>query len=179
MKKQTAVFFAAILALCAIAGCQLPESKGSVSSIRVFLGGEDATEGLTIEKGQTVTLKADTGVAPEFASIVWENESDNVEIVSSGEGPECVLKGKKTGEDALTVRAWRGGEKPVTITIPVAIVQAQVTNISIKGELRLGIGEKRVLEADISPAWAEFELEWSAAPAGYVLLGKNWKRLDH
>ncbi|MDR0487603.1 MAG: hypothetical protein LBG91_05090 [Treponema sp.] len=172
MKKQVTVILTAILALFVIAGCPVPESRGSVSDVRVFLGGEDKTAGLTIQKGQTVMLKADTGIAPEFVSVAWENESNNVEIVSTGEGVECVIKGKEIGQDNITVRAWRTGEKPVVKTVPVEVQEAEVTGIRIIGDPKIVEGEKRSLAVEVIPVWAQFELVWSASPADYVKLEK-------
>jgi hypothetical protein len=159
-----------ILAVFVITGCPTLESKGTVSGIRVFIDGVDRTGGITVQQGQTVTLKADVGLDPKFASIVWETDAARVDIVSTGEGPECTLRGKEAGVAEITVRAWRGRETPVEKTIPVTVDQAEVTGIRLTGSDRIGVGEKRELAAVIVPAWAQYETVWSAAPAGGVQL---------
>jgi len=178
MKKQIAVVPVAILALFVIAGCQEPESKGSVSNIRVFLNGVETTAGLTIEQEQTVTLTARVGVDPDFVSIAWENEGGAVEIISSGSGPECTVKGREVDIAGITVKAWRTGEKMVVQKVPVTVKPAEVTGISIAGGSRIIEGETQALAAEITPAWARFPLNWTAAPAGYVDLEEddngNW-----
>lgn len=174
MKKQLAVIIA--LPVLLVIGCPTWESKGSVTNIRVFLNGTETGTGLNIEQGQTVTLHADTGIEPEFISIAWENEESIVEIINTGEGPECVIKGMETGATAITVKAWRSGEKPAIIAIPVIVSDAVVRDIIISDTM-IGAGEKRILAAQIIPAWAaHIGIDWSADSGNVILeeTGNIW-----
>ena len=156
----------ALLALLALTACPDWDEAAPVSFIRIFQDGTERTA-LSIETGQIVTLKAYAGSGP--VSIVWENRganSDNVEIVSTGEGPECVLRGREAGVDAalITVRAWKNGEKPLEVTLPVTVSEAVVTGVVLTGSAKVGVGETRVLEAEIVPAWADYPPGWTASP---------------
>jgi len=174
MKKYSMlIFISAILIL--LTGCPELESAGSVSSIKVLLDGAQVTS-IDIEEGQVLTLKADVGLSSNLAFIVWQfdnkDDEDIVQIVSNGEGPECALRGRATGSAELTIKAWRSGQTPVVITLPVNVEAAVVTGIDITGfpDRRIGVGEKQILIPEITPPWAQYTVSYSAAPSGKVAL---------
>jgi len=173
MRNCKAAFALFVLSLFIITGCETPESAGSVSWIKVYQNGADISQGISIEQGQTVLLKADAGIDERFVSIVWENESPAVELISSGEGSECSIIGRELGSAEISVKAWRAGENPVELKVPVTVSEAVVTGITIAGAHTIGVSETQALAVQISPAWAQYAVVWSASPAGKVNLQEN------
>ena len=174
MKKYSTLILLSLLIIF-LTGCQELESAGAVTDIKVFLDKVQVT-GINIEEGQVLTLRADVGVSPNLAFIVWQFDNDGdediVQIVNTGEGHECELRGKATGSAELKIKAWRTGDAPVIKTVPVNVEEAVVTGIDITGfpNRRIGVGEKRELTSQVSPSWARYAISYSAAPAGKAAL---------
>jgi len=155
MKHIIILFFV----LNVLTGCPQWESLEKLSNIKVLINDKEQTS-INIETGETITLKANAGTGS--VSIVWEideSHAEIVEIISTGEGQECVIKGRTSGSAAITVRAWRGSEDAVEVTLPVNVTKAVVTDIRIIGETVIGVGEERALNIQIVPTWADYPLQ--------------------
>jgi|GEM_PF-2156346 len=164
-------FFVAML-LFSLAGCPTFEDA-EIDGIRIFLGGTETTA-LTIQEGQTLTLRADIGIAPGFASIVWEVENSSVvEIIGTGYGATNTVRAGGAGETVITVKAWRDRGNPETASLPVEVIPPEISDINLIALPVVGVGERRVLLAEVVPAWARQELEWEAYPSGMVSLEES------
>ena len=156
IKKILKIFFAIFIVL--LSGCPDFKQNEPVTGIKIYNSGVEQ-ENINIETGQIITLKAVTAAS----SIIWEiNESglEFVEIADTGEGSECLIKGKKEGYAELTVRAWRLNEKPAEKHCEITITKARVTDILFSGSLVIGNGEKRVLSGIVFPSWAQYKVTW-------------------
>jgi uncharacterized protein YjdB len=168
MIKKIAVLLAA---LSAFSGCPVFEPALPPDSITVFADGAEQNA-VNIETGQTVTLRAEVRPSMKNVSIIWEINNGNAAIVSSGEGAECSIRGIKTGNAGVTVKAWLGSnDSPVSRRIPVAISGAAVTDIVFHGPPGVFAGEERPLNASLVPEWAGgLDITWSD-PVNLALAG--------
>jgi len=154
----------------AVSGCPSFEPATAVTSIKIFTGGAEKYSA-EIEEGETVTFTADTGVDSKSVSIVWELDSENAAITSSGEGANCGVRGMFAGTATLTVKAWRNfSDAPALASVSITVIEPQVKDIVFNGPSVIGVGEERLLSAELVPAWAgTIPLQWSTASANVQL----------
>jgi uncharacterized protein YjdB len=159
MKKNCAILLAALFAF---SGCPVFETALPPESIAVFVDGAQQSA-VTIEEGQSITLRAKVSPSMENVSIVWEINNENAAIVSSGGGEECTIRGIKNGSAGITVKAWLGShDSPVSRRISIAINSATVTDIVFHWPHSVFAGEERTLSAALVPAWADgLDITWS------------------
>ena len=162
------IFFVTVI-LFSLFGCRIFKN-GDIREIKVFLGEEQKTA-LTVQEGQIVIIRADVGINPDFVSIAWEIEDSTVaEITSSGTGAESAIRGRRNGETVITIRAWRTHKDVVKLVFPIIVTEAVVTGINLTGLPRIGVGEKRIISAEVIPTWASQKLEWKTSDPDTVKL---------
>ena len=171
MRKIIGTFGSGILfltSLFVITGCPPFEQVSKLTELIINRGNE--INSITIERGETVTLSAQTDGNSENIFVVWEIDNQNAAITGSGMGTSCSIRGMSIGTALLTVKAWRSsGDTPVIKTIPVTITEPKIRDIILKEPYIIGVGEERLLVTEIIPAWADsVEVQWSAN--SYVLL---------
>jgi len=159
------------LLLLILAGCPIFEPTEPVSGITVFFNNSEIT-GIDIEKGEIKTLKAALSPASENVFIAWEISGDEAALApGSGTGAECSIKGIEIGTVDITVKAWRKlGDTPVEQIISIGVIEPRVKDIVFNGPSVIGVGEERLLSAELIPSWAgNIPLQWSTASANAQL----------
>jgi hypothetical protein len=160
-----------------LAGCPEFTEVKPLGSVRIYLDGTEQGSFVTIQKGQTLILKAladgsDTGEV----SIVWEINGNDAAIISSGTGAECIIRGENintTGSVSITAKAWRPGtDRERTKTISIFVTQADTASGigEITGRPQINVNEVQVLIAELIPVWASGNITWSQNPQDMVEL---------
>ncbi len=135
--------------------------KANVSVTGVVL--DDESKAITIENGQSATLKV--SVQPDDATdkgVTFTSSDDKVATVSA----DGVVKAVGEGTATVTVTTKDGG-KTATSEITVVPATVAVTGITIKEnsqEVTLEVGETAVIEYTITPEDATNQtVEWSSS----------------
>jgi hypothetical protein len=169
MKK---IFYILSIFLLVFSGCPDYEPSSSPDNITVFLDNTELNS-VTIEEGETITLRAEVSPSTENVSITWERNNTNIAIVSSGEGAECAIQGIKAGSDRITVKAWRNtGDSPVIKRISVSVKSTEIKDIVFQGQQSIFAGEQQELFASLVPAYANTPITWSN-PLNLTLSGEK------
>jgi len=133
--------------------CPVFERPQPVSGVEILLNGT-GTGLINLEKGETITLMAAVSPAQEDVFIIWEIGGENAAIISSGEGPQCTIRGIKTGKTGITARAWRTlNDQPAEQTAFIEVTEAKVRDIVLTGPSFIGRGEELFFGVEIVPAW--------------------------
>ncbi|MCL2804662.1 MAG: hypothetical protein FWD26_01830 [Treponema sp.] len=158
----------------ALTGC--PEfDNTSPGSVRIYLDDQERGSFVAVQKGQEITLRAQTENAGNV-SIIWEITGSDAVITSAGVGSECTVRGENintSGSVSITVKAWKsntGGLVSKTISVFIyAAAQAEGVN-NILGLPKIEVGEEQILSAELIPLWAAGNLTWSQSPQDMVEL---------
>jgi hypothetical protein len=176
--RASAVWGAALL-LLVCAGCPAPSAAPAepLTRIRIFLHGNELAEGsdTSISAGLEETVRAVTDAKDAYIS--WEIASGAaIRITGSGVGSECPVQGTSAGQSVLRVTAWRSNTGiPLTRDIALTVTEAEPRTIHIAqaadgASLAIGIGEERIVTAEVSPSWAHGTITWSTETGALVNL---------
>jgi len=165
MKKIIGV---TILAVFLAACSSLFEEEKVITGISIFNDNQESYS-ITIQRGETITLTAQTSGNTANAFIIWELNNQNAAITSSSMGQSCSIRGMESGETILTVKARRNtNDEPALRRAAITVIEPQITEIILKEPLVIGVNEERDLAAEIFPAWARgINVTWSGG-AGFA-----------
>ena len=131
----------------------------------------------TVNKGETITL---TGSSNAYTWCSYEGTwtvSDNTKATISGTGKTVTLTGLAAGEVTVTHTYCSAGfsylghtHNPAPETATVTIVVPPLREIAITGGNDLLVGVPAQLTAELTPAGAEPNLQWSTANEDVITL---------
>jgi len=161
-----------IFYLLTLSSCPDFEELHPIGNVKIYLDGKEQSSFVSIQKGQTITLKAEPEYSAGDITIIWEINGNDAIITSSGVGETCTVRGENvntTGSLSITAKAWRPAaerQRSKSISLFVSSAPAATGFDSIKGPNQISIGEEQMLSAALIPAWADSIVTWTYHPLG-------------